>query len=63
MFKNNFNARPVALHFKHFTHRSYALFSVAAVATQRDALARRLVERALPQCGARIGIPFKLRTC
>ena len=27
MFKNNFNARPVALHFKHFTHRSYALFS------------------------------------
>ena len=27
MFKNNFNARPGALHFKHFTHRSYALFS------------------------------------
>ena len=27
MFKNNFNARPVALHFKHFTRRSYALFS------------------------------------
>ena len=27
MFKNNFNARPEALHFKHFTHRSYALFS------------------------------------
>lgn len=27
MFKNNFNARPGALHFKHFTRRSYALFS------------------------------------
>ena len=27
MFKNNYSARPGALHFKHFTRRNYALFS------------------------------------
>ena len=54
MFKNNFNARPGALHFKHFTHRSYALFSCLG----REVLICTLSVATLTNAKAEMETPF-----